>query len=89
MRWGEREEGRERERKERVRERQSRRERKKESVTTLLSGIRREFCPVPVFPSLLLGIFVSSLLPRQHILNHTVKTKYCCVIIGNVTMVNY
>lgn len=68
---------------------QSRRERKKESVTTLLSGIRREFCPVPVFPSLLLGIFVSSLLPRQHISNLTVKTKYCCVIIGNVTMVNY
>lgn len=67
----------------------SRRERKKESVTTLLSGIRREFCPVPVFPSLLLGIFVSSLLPRQHFSNLTVKTKYCCVIIGNVTMVNY
>lgn len=69
--------------------RAERRERKKESVTTLLSGIRREFCPVPVFPSLLLGIFVSSLLPRQHISNLTVKTKYCCVIIGNVTMVNY
>lgn len=78
-----------RERNERERARQSKRERKKESVTTLLSGIRREFCPVPVFPSLLLGIFVSSLLPRQHILNHTAKTKYCCVIIGNVTMVNY
>lgn len=62
---------------------------KKKSVITLLSGIRREFCPVPVFPSLLLGIFVSSLLPRQHFLNHTAKTKYCCVIIGNVTMVNY
>lgn len=36
-------------------------------MTALLSGIRREFCPHPVFPSLLLGIFVSSLLPRQHI----------------------
>lgn len=65
------------------------RERERESVTTLLSGIRREFCPVPVFPSLLLGIFVSSLLPGQRIFNHTAKTKYCCVIIGNVTTVNY
>lgn len=77
----------------RVRKTERKREREqegeKEIVTTLLSRIRREFCPVPVFPSLLLGIFVSSLLPRQHILNHTVKTKYCCVIIGNVTMVNY
>lgn len=74
---------------ERSRAREGERERSRQSVTTLLSGIRREFCPVPVFPSLLLGIFVSSLLPRQHILNHTVKTKYCCVIIANVTMVNY
>lgn len=78
----------EKERKMREGER-GRAEGQKESVITLLSGIRREFCPVPVFPSLLLGIFVSSLLPRQHFLNHTAKTKYCCVIIGNVTMVNY
>lgn len=41
-------------------------ERERESVITLLSGIRREFCPAPAFPSLLLGIFVSSPLPRQH-----------------------
>lgn len=74
------------------------RKRERESVITLLSGIRREFCPAPAFPSLLLGIFVSSPLPRQHFssfffffpfLNRTVKTKYCRVIIGNVTMVNY
>lgn len=51
---------------------------KKMSVITLLSGIRREFCPVPVFPLLPLGMIVSSRLPRQHFLNHTVKTKYCC-----------
>ena len=51
----------------RERERDAEHEGEKESVTTLLSGIRREFCPVPVFPSLLLGIFVSSLLPRQRI----------------------
>lgn len=36
-------------------------QRERERETTLLSGIRREFCPVPVFPSLLQGIFVSSL----------------------------